>query len=142
VRYMRWHEGLETGDCDVDEQHRAIHAMANDLNARSLFGENRELTASALERLMDQVTSHFQCEEALMARASYPRAEEHTALHRAFTQTVFEMVGAQESGHGPTIRELAACLESWLETHVRQEDQLLVAHLRSQEPQSAQAEAN
>jgi hemerythrin len=142
VRYLRWHEGLETGDHDVDEQHRDIHAMVNDLNARSLFGDNPVLTANALERLLDHVTLHFQCEEALMARTSYPRAEEHIAIHRTFAQTVFEMLAAQGGGHGPTIGELATCLEDWLQNHVREEDQLLVEHIRALESESPQTDAN
>jgi hemerythrin len=142
VRYLRWHEELETGDCDVDEQHRALHTMVNDLNARSLFGDNRDLTRSALERLLDHTTSHFQCEEDLMARLEYPRAEEHIALHRAFAQTVAEMLASQNSGHGPTIKELATCLEAWLQTHIRGEDKLLVEHIRAQEPERPKADAN
>ena len=43
MRVVRWHESLETGEPDVDAQHRALYVLVNDLNA-----ENGERTVQEI----------------------------------------------------------------------------------------------
>ena len=131
VRYLRWHERLETGHSDVDQQHRAMHTLVNDLNACALLGNDREQSLAALERIARHTIVHFQDEEALMIHSAYPRLREHIAIHRAFSQTVADLLEEHRAGRGPSVAELAKLMEDWLETHIRGEDRLLIEHVRS-----------
>ena len=49
MRYARWHESLETGDREVDDQHRALYDLVNDLNASALLGEGQQSESDALQ---------------------------------------------------------------------------------------------
>jgi hemerythrin len=130
LRYVRWHSGFETGDHEVDEQHRALHFMVNDLNARALLGEDTGTAASALERILRHTESHFESEEALMERSAYPRAREHAASHRTFSNNIAGLLEAQRAGSGPSVEEVAKFLDIWFDTHLRDEDMRLIDHVR------------
>lgn len=66
-----------------------------------------------------------------MIHSAYPRLQEHIASHREFSKSVAGMIAAQRQGRGPSVYELAAFMDEWLETHIRCEDQQLVKHVRS-----------
>ena len=131
MRVVKWNESLETGDPEVDSQHRALYVLVNDLNADSLFGDNREHASQALARILRYATTHFRTEEQLMSRTSYPDTEHHVAIHRDFAQQATKMVAEHDAGHGKSVRELAAFMENWLETHIGEEDKPLIAHVRA-----------
>ncbi len=131
MRYIRWSSELETGDHEVDEQHRVLHSMVNDLNASVLVGADSRHAVAALQRILRHTVTHFESEEALMARCEYPRIQEHVATHREFSEGVASLLRAQRAGEGPTVEELAYHMETWLETHIRGEDRLLVDHIRA-----------
>jgi hemerythrin len=130
LRYVRWHSGFETGDHEVDEQHRTLHYMVNDLNARALIGEDQTVVAAALERIMRHAVSHFESEEALMMRSAYPKTQEHVAVHQAFSDNVANLLEAQRAGVGPSVTEVAQFLDAWFMTHIRSDDQQLIEYVR------------
>jgi len=131
VRVAKWSESLETGDPEVDAQHRALYVLVNDLNADALIGGDRAMASSVLARILDYATTHFATEERLMEQTSYADAEHHIALHREFARKATELVAAHNAGHGKSLRELASFMEDWLETHIGEEDKRLIRHVRA-----------
>ena len=131
MRVAKWQESLETGDVEVDNQHRALYVLVNDLNADALLGDDPTQSARALERILRYATTHFATEEQLMERSGYPQAEQHIAIHNEFTRAAAEMVAAHNAGHGLTARELAQFMENWLEEHIQKEDRPLIGHVRA-----------
>ena len=130
MRYMRWNESLVTGDEIVDAQHRELFDLVNDLNAATLLDFGDESTTAALNRILTYVTTHFATEEALMLRTDYPNSECHRSIHRDFAAAAQDLVRQQARGEGMTIGQLAAFMEEWLETHIAEEDLLLIRHVR------------
>ena len=131
MRYARWHESMETGDREVDEQHRALYDLVNDLNASVLLDEGHQGESDALQRIVTYAATHFASEEALMERFSYPKTEEHKIAHSEFAQTAQRLVGEHTAGRGPGIRELAAFMEEWLAEHIANFDQPMVEYVRA-----------
>jgi hemerythrin-like metal-binding protein len=132
VHYARWSKQLETGDPEVDQQHRALYALVNDLNAGALISGEAGAIDSALERILRYVSTHFATEEALMERYAYPAAEEHIAIHRDFAQAATGKVTAHLAGETVSLPELAQFMQQWLDTHIDQHDRPLIAHVRRQ----------
>jgi hemerythrin-like metal-binding protein len=122
---------LQTGDPEVDNQHRALYVLVNDLNADALIGGDRTMASKALARILEYATTHFATEERLMVRTSYPDAEHHVAAHREFAREATELVEAHDAGHGKSLRDLAEFMENWLETHIGEEDKRLIHHVRA-----------
>ena len=131
MRLVKWSKALETGDPEVDSQHRALYALVNDLNADSLIGGDRSVVSRELDRILAYATNHFSTEERLMSATSYPDSERHIAIHREFAQQAVELVAAHTAGHGKSLPELAAFMEDWLHTHINQEDRPLIDHVRT-----------
>jgi hemerythrin len=131
VHYAKWNEALETGDAIVDDQHRSLYALVNDLNADTLLGRNPALAEVELERILRYATEHFATEESLMQLSAYPRTAAHSAVHREFAEQATGMVAAHLEGHGPTLQDLAEFMQSWLDSHIRDEDQPLIEHVRA-----------
>ena len=131
MRVAKWSESLETGDPEVDGQHKALYVLVNDLNADALIGGDRRMASKALARILAYATTHFATEERLMARTFYPNAEHHIAVHREFAREATEMVEAHDAGHGKSLRDLASFMENWLETHIDEEDKRLIRHVRA-----------
>ena len=127
----KWSESLETGDPEVDAQHRALYVLVNDLNADALIGGDRAMASKVLARILAYATTHFATEERLMAQTSYPDSEHHMAVHREFAREATELAAAHDAGHGKSLRELASFMENWLETHIGEEDKRLIHHVRA-----------
>jgi hemerythrin len=130
MRYAKWNDALLTGDTEVDAQHRALYDLVNDLSADALLDDNPALTEIELERILRYAANHFATEESLMDRTEYPRRAEHIAIHHEFARAATDMVEAHLSGDGPTLPDLAAFMEDWLEHHIHDEDMPLVEHVR------------
>jgi len=131
VRYLRWNDALNTGDETVDSQHRELFALVNDLNATTLIEPDEDATAAALNRILSYVTTHFATEEALMVRTDYPNIGCHRSIHNEFAAAAQDLVDKRARGEGMTIAQLATFMEQWLETHITEEDLLLIEHVRA-----------
>ena len=131
MRYIPWNPALETGNAEVDEQHRALYALVNDLNAAALVDIDDTQIAHQLARILRYAVTHFATEQALMEESGYPRAEAHMAIHNDFADAAEELARAYGSGTGTSAVELAIFMQDWLETHIREEDRPLVEYLRA-----------
>ena len=131
MRYARWHESLETGDREVDNQHRALYDLVNDLNASALLDEGQQNESDALQRIVTYAATHFASEEALMERFSYPQLSEHKSAHDDFARSAQGLASEHAAGRGPGIRDLATFMEEWLVEHIANFDQPMVEYVRA-----------
>ena len=131
MRYIRWNPALETGYPEVDDQHRELYALVNDLNAAALVGVDDAQIAHILARILRYASSHFATEQALMELTGYPAAAEHIAIHSDFAGAAQELAASYQAGGGKTVLELARFMQDWLETHIKSEDQPLIVHVRA-----------
>lgn len=131
MRYVSWNPALVTGYAEVDDQHRELYALVNDLNAAALVGVDSAQVDQILRRILRYASVHFSTEEALMERTGYPGTDEHTQLHAEFAEHATEFANAFADGQGKPVPELAAFMQDWLETHIRTVDRPLVDHVRA-----------
>ena len=130
MRYIRWDPALETGYSQVDEQHKELYALVNDLNAAALVGASDVQIGHILSRILRYASTHFETEQALMELTDYPAAPDHIAIHSDFARTAQSLAEAYGAGHGKTVLELATFMQDWLETHIQSQDHPLIVHVR------------
>jgi len=126
---------LLTGMSDIDNQHRALLDLANEV----LYGDLDEeplLFQRALSFLSNYIIYHFTAEEAAMTESGYPRArfhqEFHDRLRRAFSALVTQ---AANEGVSKALKlAIYFLLEDWLLYHIRETDRELAAFLRDTSP--------
>jgi len=124
---------LETGDLEIDGQHRELFNRIDRLLAASRERRSREEVGQMLTFLGDYVVHHFSAEERMMAAAEYPEAAAHLAEHARFVQE-FGILYREFKAEGPTtlfIIRVGNRVTHWLREHIYRTDRTLVEYLKS-----------
>lgn len=130
---ITWDRNLETGDPDIDGQHRELFSRIDKLLAASRERRSREEVGQTLTFLGDYVVEHFAAEERMMALADYPEVEAHRAEHARFVQE-FGILYREFKTEGPStlfIIRVGNRVTGWLREHIYRTDRSLVEYLRS-----------
>jgi diguanylate cyclase (GGDEF)-like protein/hemerythrin-like metal-binding protein len=148
---FQWSPSFLTGLSDVDDQHRQLVALINELGALLASGDSVDSTqvAQALTALREYGSTHFREEEALMVQAGLdPR---HTAFHqgehRSFVEEILVMSGmATNSAAGScpvqlSVKREVGYLVNWLAYHILGVDQAMTRQMRAIEAGTDAAEA-
>jgi hemerythrin len=124
---------LETGDPEIDGQHRELFARLDKLLAASRERRSREEVGQTLTFLGDYVVQHFAAEERMMVVSGYPEIEAHRAEHARFVQE-FGLLYREFKAEGPTtlfIIRVGNRVTTWLREHIYRTDRTFVEFLKS-----------
>ena len=128
-----WDKTLETGNPSIDEQHKSLVNAVNELLESCSQGKGRSDVEKTLKFLQDYVIKHFNDEEKLQIKSSYPDYKAHKEKHEAFKKTVDEI--AQEFNKSGASIQLVAKVNSsvagWLISHIKTEDKKVAAHIKN-----------
>ncbi len=130
---ITWDRNLETGDAEIDEQHRELFARIDKLLAASREKRSREEVGQMLTFLGDYVVHHFSAEERMMISAGYPELLAHQGEHQRFVKE-FTILYQEFKSEGPStlfIIRVGNRVTAWLREHIYRTDRTLVQWLRS-----------
>lgn len=132
MTFMLWNDGIAVGIEEVDEQHRLLVDLINELHdALTAATPDPATIGHVLEGLMDYTMNHFIMEEEWFERHGYPDTVAHKALHNRFTSTIMNaLTEFEDSQHVPY--ELLEFLKHWLIEHIMQTDKSYVPFLQTQ----------
>jgi hemerythrin len=127
---VTWEEAFETGHAEIDQQHRELLALVDDLE--SAQEESPNALQHTLQHVMDFTHTHFLMEELLMVEVGYPaRArDEMVAQHAEFTSYARLRVMEFRKGALVSVLPLQAFLAEWLTLHEFGLDRLLADFIR------------
>jgi hemerythrin len=115
---ITWLNVYDTHIRIIDEQHRKLLDMLNDL-ATAKGNENEpKLIRDIFFKLVDYTKYHFTTEEKLMGNANYPKLIEHTGQHRQFVDRIVNMLEAIKDGTPNISDTLQMFLQDWLIQHI------------------------
>lgn len=126
-----WNEGLATGITEIDDQHKAIFALADELVSTRKRDEDPEMVVNAVTFLAYYVMRHFEAEEQLLKETKYPWREAHTEKHQRFLAEVAELK-LRVDADGPTPEltgKIRGLVVTWLMEHIEKEDKAFVDYL-------------
>jgi hemerythrin len=123
-----WQDDLNTGIEVIDDQHRRIVSMINQLH-QAQSGASALLVADVIAELVDYTLSHFAFEEELMEEAGYPFCAAHKRVHEVFTKRVAEYRMRFQAGED-VVGELKSMLSRWLFNHIRNDDKAYSEQVR------------
>lgn len=79
---LEWHDEYESGNHEIDSQHRALFVKANQLLSVLSDAEvDSKSISQLLDELLADVSLHFAAEEAAMVEVGYPHAKRHAKIH-------------------------------------------------------------
>lgn len=118
-----------TGVKIIDDQHRQMIQMVNDLNRSVEEGRDDAELKSQFAALLAFTGTHFATEEMLMDHNTYPQVEEHKKQHVGLLHDLQAIAG--EFNQGAELR-LLQTIKDWLLGHIQHADKPLGAYLTSQ----------
>ena len=136
---INWEPRFSVGSLVLDEQHKTLIALINQLHAAMLKGAPAGEMRQVFSELVAYTESHFKAEEGLMQRGGYPRLEAHCAEHREFVRTIRESYARLLAGKLTVSMDLLRFLKSWLSGHILGTDQQYVPYLQSAKVPAARA---
>lgn len=119
---MSWSDTMSVGDPEIDEQHRTLFSLLNELYVAFLEGTAHDRLGMLFDDLASYTRLHFRNEEIYFEQFGYPELEAHVAAHAALTQKLAAF--RERYGHGEedlTI-EMIHFLRDWILGHIMQMD--------------------
>lgn len=130
MTHFEWTSDLETGNSEIDEQHKSLFALANELQtATETHAADRETVEDCVWQLTDYVTQHFADEQELMERAGYPALPVHIGLHDYLTGETMRMTARFMNGETLVPDDIAPFITTWLRRHIGEADRAFVEYL-------------
>jgi len=120
-----WNPSFETGVEIIDQQHRQLVKLLNDLAHQYVYGLDPDQLEHIIDGLVDYAAYHFDTEEALWADvfAGDEWFARHQRSHSSFVEKVRAM--QREAAHTTnlsSIDDLLSFLVSWLAHHILHDD--------------------
>jgi hemerythrin len=128
---ISWDRSLETGDPEIDDQHRELFQRIDKLMAATQDRRARSEVGRLLNFLGDYVVGHFDAEERIMARSGYPDVELHRAEHQRFVADyarLYQDFRADGPSHDFVIK-FGNRVTAWLCEHICRTDRQLADYL-------------
>jgi len=113
-----WTDGMSVGVKAMDDDHRKLLDLVNELSDGMVSGNDRAALGEVLERLIQHTKEHLAREERLFAQVDYPQSKSHYVGHDLM---IAKALGAQAAFRcGSTSvpsEEIMAFLQEWLAHH-------------------------
>lgn len=120
---LDWSDRLSVGVTSVDNQHRELVRLLNELSDAMMEGKGQERLEKVLSGLVSYTASHFAHEEQLMEEYAYPDATAHKKQHDELKIQALAFQQKVQTGTCGTITfELLGFLKNWLVQHIQGTD--------------------
>ena len=95
---IQWRDEWESGNKDIDEQHRELLRLANGLIELSLAAVEHEKVMAQLDRFLNHVVHHFEQEMKELVAISYPETVHHAEIHKTLTAKALKFRADYQNG--------------------------------------------
>ena len=129
--FMDWSENLSVNIKEIDEQHKKLLAMINELHEAMKSGRGKEVTEKTLGGLIQYVGTHFATEERMFEKYGYPGLLAHKGEHTKLTKQATDIFQQFQQGKPVVNVELMNFLKSWLQDHILGTDKKYTSFLNS-----------
>ncbi len=116
--FFEWRDEYRVGVKLVDQQHRKLVSLVDELHEAMKSGKGSEGARRVLRGLVDYTKTHFQTEEDYMKTHSYPNFQSHKKAHEDLAKQAEELLLQVENGKLTVPIETSKFLKDWLDTHI------------------------
>jgi len=129
---MTWTDKLSVGVKVIDDDHKKLVSMVNELYDGITAGHGKEALGKVLDELVNYTKFHFKREEDFFAKTGYPAAVAHKKEHDDLTTQVLDVQAKYKSGAMATLSlEVMNFLKNWLVNHIQGSDKKYGPHLNA-----------
>jgi hemerythrin-like metal-binding protein len=122
-KMISW-EKLSIDNPEIDNEHKRLFEIYNDLVDLIEYKKSREDFAKILSMMTDYSLMHFKKEEKYMELLSYPKIREHRVYHRNYIYKVAMYNVDLLSENPPEPKKILKFLKDWWLNHILKIDSL------------------
>lgn len=125
MEIIKWVDTYSIGVEEIDEQHKKLVSILNELYSAMSVGKGREILERILSELTDYTVHHFYIEEKKMIINGYSDYMDHKKKHGDFVDKIDEFKNQYANGNNKITIELVNFLKDWLVHHITTVDKKL-----------------
>lgn len=129
MAFVDWKESYSVKIADIDQQHRKLIDIINNLHEAMKTGGLPAKIAPIVDELVSYTQYHFKFEEKVLESAAYPATAEHKKAHQAMVAQVEDFRRQATVGKFSMPLKLMAFLKDWLTNHILETDMRYSAHV-------------
>ena len=127
--YVEWKDEYSVGIDSIDEQHKKLLGLINQLQTAVDFSTGEKFEQEALDQLVAYTKTHFSYEEGLMEENQYPDFEPHKAQHQKMIARVDEVLAEYALDQDTAMSNASNFLKDWLINHINGTDKQYSSYL-------------
>ncbi len=129
-RFVTWKDEYSVGIETIDEDHRKLLNLINQLQTAVHYNYGPSFERKALDELIDYTKYHFSREEKFMRECQYPDYAGHKAEHEKMIEKLNDLLSEYDRRGPAGIEQIAHFLRDWLIHHINGSDQEYAPCLR------------
>jgi hemerythrin len=136
---VEWDERYSVGIPWIDDQHKELIRLTNDLYKGCLTGEDaaRINFMATIKGTVDYVKHHFGMEEKLLQDIGYPQLAEHKREHEEFVKHILNEVRSFADGKKFVPNVFVRYLRDWILSHIAVSDRTYAAYVLNPKKQGS-----
>ncbi len=115
---IQWNEKLSVKVAEIDQQHKMLIDMVNELNDAMKQGKGKDVIGKIIDGLASYTVTHFSTEEKYFDQFGYPDTKNHKKEHATFVKKVSEFKDGFEKGKMSLTLNVMNFLSDWLKNHI------------------------
>ena len=115
---VTWSKDYEVKIDEIDQQHRKLFSMINELFASMKEGRTEASIVETVNGMLDYTQYHFKTEEDYMIKFKYPGYKRHKKEHDKFVNEVLEFYNKLQKGEQGVTLEVLVFLKDWIINHI------------------------
>lgn len=130
---IEWTPNLTVGVASIDDQHKKLFDMADQLFEAGRNNKTKEFISEMLDFLDKYTKQHFQSEETYMRSINYPGYEDQRKMHADFIASLAKLRKDYDESGGNILVILNAnqMVVDWLLKHISIEDKRIGDYSRN-----------
>ena len=129
---MTWQDSMSVGVKLLDDDHKKLIGMVNELHDGILEGRRKEALGHVLDELVKYTKIHFMHEEDMFSKTKYPAGAAHKKEHDDLVQKAADLQARFKTGPTSMLSlEVMGFLKSWLNHHIGGSDKAYTKHLNA-----------
>lgn len=121
-----WHSKYETGNSEIDDQHKTLFKLINNLADATSQGASQEVLKQLLDELINETTIHFKTEEELVKPVGYGSYFSRKASHSYLRGVLVKVSENFEIDSSFLTLEIVQSIVDLIVRHICEEDMLMM----------------
>jgi hemerythrin len=119
---LDWSPSLSVDVAAMDEEHKRLFALINELNEAMKQGRTRDEMDRVFNELARYTQTHFASEERYMQTIGYPYLAQHRKEHAELMAQIAAFKADYDAGKAMISIKLMGFLREWVRNHIQRSD--------------------